>query len=184
MLACAQSLSRRWRVNFLTSRTLSRVASIEGIVILYWFVFWTSNGLDKFVHGTDLIVFHWYGRNRSEQFGGYFEKADLPEEFVSGVLYSAGVWELLAGLLFLAAGLYYIYGGGRGARQYHRNWNAILLGLFMSALTFVTFALFDVIVGDRAELLEHSIYFGLVLLSWIAIVYRRDRAIGDQGASG
>ena len=169
-------------MNFLTGKALSRLASIEGIVILYWFVFWISNGLDKFVNGMNLMVFRWHGRDRSEQFGGYFDKADLPEEFVSGVIYFAGAWELLIGMLFLATGLYYVYGGAREARQYHRNWNAILLGLFMSALTFVAFALFDVIVGDRAELLEHSIFFGLVLLSWIAIVYRRDRAMGDWSA--
>ena len=171
-------------MNFLTSKPLSRLASIEGVVILYWFTFWVSNGLDKFVNGTDLVVFRWYGKDRSEQFVGYFRKADLPEEYVNGVLYFAGAWELLIALLFLTAGLYYLFGNARGARHYHRNWNAILLGLFMSAITFVAFALFDVVVGDRVELLEHSIFFGLVLLSWIAIVYRRDRAIGDQGIQG
>ena len=40
------------------------------------------------------------------------------------------------------------------------------VGFLLSAVTLIGFTAFDVIVGDRAEVLEHNIYFALIVLTW------------------
>ena len=128
------------------------------------------NGMDKFLNGRDLLLFRWFGKDRTEQFGVYFGKADLPEGWINSVLYVVGTWEIALSLLFLAAVFYRVRRGGE-----QNLWNAALPGFFVATLTFTAFSVFDVIAGDRGELLEHSIYLGMIILSWFVIMYRRDR---------
>ena len=50
----------------------------------------------------------------------------------------------------------------------------------MGAFTFIAFSVFDIISGDRAELLEHGIYLGLIILSWLVVLYLSDRSGGGS----
>ena len=150
---------------------LSKPVLVERVILLHWFLFFLTNGLDKFLTGRDLLLFRWFGKDRTEQFGNYFGRADLPHEWITPAIYGAGAWEVALALLFLAAG----FNGLRHDGEQPGN-SAALSGLLLAVLTFTGFSVFDVIAGDRAELLEHNIYLGLVVLSWFVITYRRDRA--------
>ncbi len=152
---------------------INRFLSIEAIIILYWSIVWFANGLDKFINRQSLNIFTWFGKDRVEQFSGYFEKTSLSNEWIGPLLILTGVWEFIVGIPFLVAGLLYF------ARS-DRRWNFITLGLFFSAATFAVFAFFDVIFGDRAEFLEHGTFFAIVIVSWLAIIYSRDRTKKGQ----
>ena len=146
-------------------RPLAKLVSIKLLLILYWFLFWTFNGLDKFLNNTDLGFFLWRGKDRTEQFARYFD-TDASNWFVDAAIYFAGAWELALGLLFLAAIALFLRASTAAARQ---RLTAALLGLFISALTLIAFSILDVIAGDRAELLEHGTFLGIVLVSWLVM---------------
>ena len=57
----------------------------------------------KFLNRTDLGIFTWYGKDRSVQFGGYFEKTAVSDAWLHPLLYLTGVIEFLVFIpLFLA----------------------------------------------------------------------------------
>jgi uncharacterized membrane protein YjfL (UPF0719 family) len=129
------------------------------IALLYWFVFWLMNGLDKFMHGTgvslaDRPLFTWFGKDRTEQFTKYFDRLDLPHDGIAPLLGTCGSLELGVALLFALAIVD------------RRRFEAWLGAAFAaSALLFLVFSVFDVVAGDRAELLEHGTYLGVVFVT-------------------
>jgi len=128
----------------------------------YWMVFWLLNGLDKFLARTDLGLFQWWGNDRVEKFGMYFERLAFPEPMIWPTLVFAGVVELTLAAIFLNALKQLV-------RQLPGSVRLADLGVALSILCFMGFAIFDVIVGDRAELLEHSTYVGVLLISYLAM---------------
>ena len=151
---------------------LSKPVMLERAIVLYWFLFFLMNGLDKYLIGRDLLLFRWFGKERTGQFSSYFARADLPHEWIDTAIYAVGAWEIALALFFLAAGFNLLR---RNREQQGRN--SMISGLVLAVLTLTVFSVFDVIAGDRGELLEHNIYLGMVILSWFVITYRRDRAV-------
>ena len=133
------------------------------------------NGMDKFLNGRDLVLFRRFGYDRTSRFGDYFNRVDLPEEWVNAVLYAAGTWEIVLSLSFLASGWFCF----RKSDE-QKRWNSLMLGLSMGAFTFIGFSVFDVISGDRVELLEHGTYLGMIILSEFIIIYLRDRTVENS----
>lgn len=56
-----------------------------------------------------------------------------------------------------------------GEREEDAADRLFIIGLFVSALTFIGFCAFDTVVGDRAELLEHSTYMAVIAVSYICM---------------
>ena len=131
-------------------------------ICAYWMVFWLLNGLDKFLARTHLGIFQWWGNDRVEKFGMYFERLAFPEPMIWPTLVFAGIVELALAALFFRALLQLF-------RQLPGSIRLADLGVALSILCFMGFAIFDVIVGDRAELLEHSTYVGVLLISYLAM---------------
>lgn len=147
------------------SRYLTSKALTIGFT-LYWMVFWLFNGMDKFLNRSTLGGITWFGKDRNWQFGVYMENLGLPLEFVPGILTFAGIWELLIAIIFLSALNITIVAGEREENAADR---LFIIGLFVSALTFIGFCAFDTVVGDRAELLEHSTYMAVIAVSYICM---------------
>ena len=119
----------------------------------------SSTALTKFLYRTDLGLVVWYGTDRTEQFGEYFDRLMIPSRHVDFVLYFAGVWELAIAIPFIAAAALMV-ALGRSARTERM----VAWGLVLSAFTFIAFSALDVVAGDRAELREHGLYLALVFL--------------------
>ena len=129
------------------------------IALFYWFAFWLLNGMDKFMHGAGVALggvplFTWYGKDRLEQFTKYFDRLDLPTDGIAPLLGFCGIAELAVAALFAIT--------LAGTRNYE-TW----LGAAFTACAamFIGFSTWDVIVGDRAELLEHGTYLGVVFMT-------------------
>ncbi|WP_420412951.1 hypothetical protein [Roseibium sp.] len=135
---------------------------ITAIVIAFWFCFWLLNGLDKFFARQDVGFVHWWGNHRVEKFTMYFDRLAIDPAYVTGTLIFAGIIEFLAAGMFLVAGIRLFQ--GRPGAAYRTD-----LAIAASVAVFLGFAIFDVIVGDRAELLEHSTYIGVLLVSFLAV---------------
>ena len=144
---------------------LVNLVSMETVILFYWSAFWLLNGLDKFLIGASLGPFTWYGKDREAQFQDYFQRVGISDDAVVLAIVAIGVWELfMAGIFVIAAFLHFQMARGR--------WNFIHLGLFASALTFAAFSAIDVVMGDRAELREHGVFFVIAIVSWLAVAYR------------
>ena len=155
-------------------QALSKLIGLETVIVLYWFGFWLVNGLDKMFHNTNLGVFHWFGKDRELQVTAYFSSLNMPEDMVAPALHVIGVWEIYLSLVFLCAGVCIIL-SSRHVQP------LIRVGFFLAAFTFIGFTVFDVMTGDRFEVLEHGVYFGLVVLSWFVFNYRRSESAESTG---
>lgn len=132
------------------------------VIVSYWFFFWILNALDKVLARNDIGILRWWGNDRIEKFTLYFDRLMLDVSGVYPTLLFAGLVELGVAAVFLHAGWRLASGGPGAARLADR-------AIAMSIAVFLGFAVFDVIVGDRAELLEHSTYVGVLLISYLAI---------------
>ena len=135
---------------------------VTAVVIAFWFCFWLLNGLDKFFARQDIGFVHWWGNHRVEKFTMYFDRLDIDPGFVTATLIFAGIVEFFAAALFLVAGIRLVK--NQPGVAYRTD-----LAIAVSIAVFLGFAIFDVVVGDRAELLEHSTYVGVLLVSFLAV---------------
>lgn len=134
---------------------------ITAIVGAYWAMFWLLNALDKVFARQDLGFVFWYGNHRVEKFTMYFDRLGYGPDGVWPALLFAGLVELAVALMFVWA-LVKIAKGTLGAIRLHDR------AIAASIVVFFGFGVFDVVVGDRAELLEHSTYVGVLLVSYLA----------------
>ncbi len=138
---------------------MSRYLTIGNLAVFHWAMYWVMNALDKFLNRTDLGIFTWYGKDRSVQFGGYFEKTAVSDAWLHPLLYLTGVIEFLVFIpLFLA-----LWGIHKDGVLYRKH---LERGMFWGASIFTGFSFFDVIFGDRAELWEHGTFMILVLVCY------------------
>lgn len=135
---------------------------ITFVVLGFWFLFWLLNGLDKFMPGRSLGFVRWWGNNRLEKFGMYFDRLAVDVSAVWPTLVFAGIVELAAASVFAVAA-WKLFKGQPGSVRLADQAIALSIAIFAG------FAIFDVVVGDRAELLEHSTYIGVLLISFLAM---------------
>lgn len=135
---------------------------ITAVVIIFWFSFWLLNGLDKFFARQDIGLLRWWGNHRVEKFTMYFDRLSLDPAFIQATLTFAGVVEFAAAAFFVVAGVRLVQ--GKPGVAYRTD-----LAITVSIVVFLGFTIFDVVVGDRAELLEHSTYIGVLLMSFLAV---------------
>ncbi len=143
-----------------------QVAALNSLATGYWALFWVMNGLDKFLNRSDVGPFNWYGKDRTEQFGGYFERMNLSGEFIDLTLYFAGIWELIVAVPLVVATFVLLF--RPSAKLTGRM---LTMGFVLTGLTLIGFSVFDVIAGDRAELREHGLYLALMFVCciWIGL---------------
>ena len=109
-----------------------------------------------------LVLFVWYGKDRTDQFSDYFACVDLPAVLIDPLFYFAGLWEIIVAIPFVAALAH--LSRWKTTQAWDR---AVGPGFVLSASTPIAFSGFDVIAGDRADLREHALYLALLLVSYI-----------------
>ena len=127
-------------------------------VILYWTLFWFFNSVDKIIGGTAEF---WVGKDRLTQFTDYFATIGMAESWVPlFTLYVVSVAEIAATALLVIALVQFI-------RKEKVAADALFFwGTFIGLLIFSLFSIGDQVFGDRVELLEHSIYWIALVVSW------------------
>lgn len=158
------------------SAALSGVMSFNALIFIYWAAFWIMNGLDKFLKRTALLqdangqpLFTWFGKDRTEQFTTYFDRLSLDTAYIDPLLQSLGVMELLVGSVCVLALM-----AGRKAGPIGE------LALKLTLAIFIAFSIGDVLIGDRAELLEHGTYMIMVAACYIFVALR----VEERGRAG
>jgi len=148
-------------------RKINQILHPSNLLVSYWAMFWLMNGLDKFFNRTSFALFTWHGKDRTEQFSGYFSSSDLPVYLIQPLLYFVGACQII--LFFILAIAIF----GKTIRPYVSA-ECLKLGLSFSALIFIAFSFFDVIFGDRAELLEHATFLVLIVVTYIFLVDNKE----------
>jgi hypothetical protein len=136
---------------------------LDRLLTGFWTLFWSLNGLDKFLDGTPTSdprvpgqSLGWFGVNRADKFLAYFHKLYLPSGLAWAALYGFAVVELALGVSFLGLVL-------RGRRL---SLAARAVPFKLSLLVFTVFSAGDILFGDRAELWEHGTFILLLLASY------------------
>jgi len=142
--------------------------NVEGHVIRYgvlvfWLLFWLFNVIDKFVAQP---VFLWAGKDRLAQFRDYFSSIGLESPGVALTFFIfVLLLEILALVLLTVALLQLVHEENVKARAW------FFWGTFVGLVIFSFFTIGDQVFGDRKELLEHTIYWVSLIVSWGAYNY-------------
>ncbi len=156
---------------------MTRLGSLELGTVIFWMLFWLANGLAKLIPGVHIGV-QFAEKGDANPFTGTLDKMGWGTGLGEFAFYFTGVVELLVGLIFTWALIQFIMRTGPAARQ---PW--ILFGLFASVIIFAVFAFSNVVTASRpTPLIWHTMYFGVVGVSWLVIVGQGmwSRASGDD----
>ena len=132
-------------------------------ILLFWALFWGLNVVDKFIGGSGFL---WVGKDRLAQMVKFFSSIGIENTKLSLVV-------LLFITLIEIAALVFILGALIGKfKQEHKTAKRMYFwGTFMGLVVFSFFSIGDQIFGDRFELLEHSLYWMVIVVSWGAYNY-------------
>ena len=129
-------------------------------IVGFWLLFWLLNVIDKFINKP---TFLWAGKDRIAQFIEYFSSIGI--ENINIVLASLMFITIaeIAATLFLGYSLWNLIRKNAIQAKIWFFWGTLTgLGIF----TF--FAVGDQIFGERSELLEHTIFWVALFISWRA----------------
>ena len=139
---------------------------IRLIILAYWTLFWFFNVIDKVVGGAH---FMWVGRDRFAQFQKYFASAGLPAPWVADLgLVVAAALEVFALVFFAGATFHFLKRRDKASHTW------FLAGTVTTLATFTFFSIGDHLFGDRFELLEHTLFWFISLMSCRRIICIRN----------
>ena len=138
---------------------------IRYAIISFWWFFWLFNIIDKVIGGT---TFLWVGKDRFSQFVEYFSSIGIENTTVAfSVLLFTALIELVVLVFFTGALTHEV------AKKEKEAGVLFFWGIIFSLFIFTFFVIGDQVFGDRAELLEHSLYWVALLVSWAVYKYSK-----------
>jgi hypothetical protein len=135
---------------------------IRCLILIYWFLFWLLNILDKIIGGNHFL---WVGKDRFAQFERFFDSLGLGNPIIASVaLIITAILEIFA-FVFFSGALYHFMKKNIDST---RSW--YFIGIILTLIIFTYFSIGDQFFGDHIELLEHGKYWFITLLSWIVFI--------------
>ncbi len=132
-------------------------------IIVFWWLFWLLNVIDKLV--TQPRVF-WVGENYVDEFVELFGKIGMEGSPVPIVLLMlVTVMELFAFIYLSVALVRFLRRDRKRAHHY------LFMGILVSLVVFSFFTIGDQFFGERADLLEHTLYWLAFIISWFAYTH-------------
>jgi hypothetical protein len=171
------------------------------LVLLFWALFWTLDGFDKFFDGNTEILYEkwaskgtvvdannnavytiqplnnvgWYGVNYENQMVSYFKTLHIPRNVAMGLVYTFAVFEILLGFLFLILFIWQLLPEEReNEKNLFTNRTLHRLAYKSSVLLFVILSVAFLLFGDRTRLWEIGTYMLMALIVY-DMWYRTDR---------
>jgi len=136
---------------------------IQFSIILFWSAFWFFNVVDKFIFEK---TFLWVGKDRLLQFSGYFSSIGLENKnLILGIFIFITLIEILALVFALVSLISFL------KKKYSIAMRAFFNSILVSLFIFLIFSIGDQAFGDRFELLEHTLFWISLLISWFIYSY-------------
>lgn len=175
------------------------------LLLLFWALFWTLDGLDKFFDGEPVVVHEswaskgsvvdendrvlytiqpqlprgWFGVNYREQMISYFKTIGLPPAAALGATYVFAVLEIIVGLTFLILFLWQLLPEKReDRRNMFTDRTLHRLAYKASIVLFLILSVGYQLFGDRTRLWEVGTYMAMTLIAY-DIWYRTDKFLLD-----
>lgn len=171
------------------------------LLLLFWALFWTLDGLDKFFDAETEILHEkwaskgtvidnqgnvvytiqplnnvgWFGVNYENQMASYFKTIHVSRGAAIGLTYAFAVYEILTGLLFLILFIWQLLPENREDKEnFFTNRTLHRIAYKSSVILFVILSIAYQIFGDRTRLWEVGTYMLITLVTY-DIWYRTDR---------
>lgn len=136
---------------------------IQYFILIYWTLFGATTVIDKIV--PDVYPF-WVGADFYTLFIKFFASLGVTDPlFATVALAAISFIEILAFVCYLFS-LYNLF---RGKDKVSEQW--FYRGIAFSVLLFSLFSIGDQIFGDRFNLLEHGIFWIILVISWVVYKY-------------
>lgn len=136
---------------------------IKLLVLLFWTFFWGLSVLDKII--PDVHTF-WVGKDFFALFIKFFSSLGLKNPLVATVALAAvSALEVLNFVFYLVA--FKNFFSKKEAQTKTWFFRAVL----SSMLLFSLFTIADQVFGDRFQLLEHALFYVVLLASWLLFAY-------------
>lgn len=136
---------------------------IQYFILIYWTFFGALTVIDKIV--PDVYPF-WVGADFYTLFIKFFASMGLTDPiFATIALAGISFIEILAFVCY-SFSLYNLY---KGTDKISEQW--FYRGISFSVLIFSLFSIGDQVFGDRFNLLEHSIFWIILIVSWAVFKY-------------
>ena len=132
-------------------------------ILLYWTFFWGLSVLDKIIPDVHHL---WVGKDFFALFVKFFGSLGLKDPifatialaFVSSIEGLNFIFYLLASINFL-----------KGKESLSQKW--FFRAIFTSITLFSLFSIADQVFGDRFQLLEHGLFWLILIASWVLFKY-------------
>lgn len=171
------------------------------LLLLFWALFWTLDGLDKFFDGEPQIVFEkwaskgtvvdennnilytiqplnpvgWFGVNYENQMASYFKTIHVPHNVAVGLTYTFAAFEAIIGILFLILFIWQLLPDRReDKKSMFTDRTLHRLAYKASVILFVILSVAFQLFGDRTRLWEIGTYMLMTLITY-DMWYRTDR---------
>lgn len=132
---------------------------IRYFILIYWILFWLLNFIDKIIGGAHFLF---VGKDRFAQIERFFNSLGFDNPIMANIaLIITAALEIFA-FVFFSGALYHCVKKNIDAI---RSW--FFIGIILTLTTFTFFSIGDQIFGDHFELLEHTLFWFIALLSWI-----------------
>lgn len=136
---------------------------IQYLVLIHWTLFFATTVIDKIVPDVYPL---WVGADFYTLFIKLFASLGLTDPFFATIaLTGISILEIIAFTCFLFS-LWNLY---KSKDKISEQW--FYRGISFSVLTFSLFSIGDQVFGDRFTLLEHTIFWIILIFSWIIFKY-------------
>ena len=186
-------------------RSFDRRINLITLMLLFWALFWTLDGFDKFFDGypellhekwaskgsvTDAngnVVYTiqplnnvgWFGVNYENQMVSYFKTIHVPRNAAIALTYAFAIAEILTGFLFLVLFVWHLLPEKREDKDnFFANRTLHRLAYKSSVILFVILTVAYQLFGDRTRLWEVGTYMLMTLIAY-DMWYRTDRFMLD-----
>lgn len=136
---------------------------IRYIILIYWIFFTGLTVVDKIIPD---VYPYWVGADFYTLFVKFFASLGLKEPiFATTALAGVAALEILAFVSYLFALINQYKANNKNSEQWFYR------GVGLSILTFSFFSIGDQVFGDRNNLLEHGIFWIILIVSWAVYKY-------------
>ncbi len=175
--------------------------NLPTLLLLFWAIFWSLDGFDKFFDGQPQIVYDgwasrgtvvdnnnnrvftiqptspvgWFGVNYQDQMVSYFKAIHVSRNAALGITYTFAVFEIIIGLVFLILFIWQLLPESReDKKNMFTDRTLHRLAYKASIVMFVILSIGYQLFGDRTRLWEVGTYMAMTLVAY-DIWYRTDR---------
>lgn len=144
--------------------------AIKYLILIYWTFFFLTGVIDKII--PDVYPF-WVGADFYTLFIKLFASLEIKNPIYATItLAGVSLIEVMTFVCYLFALSGLLFKNVRSADQWFNR------GVSLSILLFSLFTIGDQVFGDRFTLLEHSIFWIILVVSWV--LFKSNSLLGDK----